>query len=105
MPDRRRKRDPDGSSDGAAAAASAGGDDGKPTPSKRGKVSWTDEEDQALISAVKEEHGPNGDDGEEDWDSISESLNIGKSAVQCFKRYIQLTGDDSAGSGAAGVVP
>jgi Myb-like DNA-binding domain len=113
MSDRRRKRE---KGEDAAPAPVAHEDESSPsspstttspskatTPaSKRSKtaVSWTAEEDQALLSAYQEEQGPDGIDGEEDWDAISSSI-PGKTAVQCFKRYIQINNEESASATAA----
>lgn len=59
---------------------------------KKSKVAWTDEEDDQLLKAVledKQNREAEGDgDEEEDWDEISKSF-PDKSAVQCFKRYIE----------------
>lgn len=65
-------------------------------PSKLKKQLWTDEQDKALLKAVREEKGhhrigdeEHEDEDEEDWDVISQGV-PGKNAVQCFKRYMML---------------
>lgn len=62
------------------------GSPGSPSKRKATGVTWTSEEDDALLKAVIEEQE---EDGEEDWDAIAQLIE-GKSAVQCLKRYIQL---------------
>lgn len=55
---------------------------------------WSMEEDSILLQAVvndtknRQNQNREGDD-EEDWDAIAQSF-VGKSAVQCFKRYISI---------------
>jgi hypothetical protein len=106
MPDRRRKRekqdDDEDQQQSHSDAPSSPSSPTKQSPSKRSKtaVSWTQEEDQALLTAYQEEQGPEGIDGEEDWDAISAAV-PGKTAVQCFKRYIQLNNEEPASSAAA----
>lgn len=58
---------------------------------KKSKVAWTDEEDDALLKAVledKQNREAEGDtEEEEDWDEIAKAV-PGKTPVQCLKRYM-----------------
>lgn len=58
---------------------------------KKSKVTWTDEEDDALLKAVLEDRQnrqAEGDgDEDEDWDEIAKAV-PGKTPVQCLKRYM-----------------
>ncbi|GAX29402.1 hypothetical protein FisN_16Hh158 [Fistulifera solaris] len=60
-------------------------------------VQWTEAEDEKLLDAVKQEHKNHAEEGEEDWDLISEMI-PGKSAVQCLKRHMELTSTGQASS-------
>lgn len=58
---------------------------------KRPKPGWTTEEDEALLKAVEQERLEQGHDEDDfDWDAIAECF-PGKSAVQCFKRYSNIS--------------
>ncbi len=82
------------------------------SPKKRkGKQSWTDKEDEALMIAVleqrkisadkddlsEEEDSDESDDDEDydeiEWDVISTSVS-GRTAVECLKRYLKLKKND-----------
>lgn len=68
----------------------------KAEDTKKSKVTWTDEEDDALLKAVVEDKqnreaeadGDEEEEEEEDWDDIAKAV-PGKTPVQCYKRYIQ----------------
>lgn len=52
---------------------------------------WSAQEDQLLLQAVQDDHAERKDENEEeDWDAICKSV-PGRSAVQCFKRYLTLS--------------
>ena len=71
---------------------------------KKSKVAWTDEEDDALLKAVLEDkqdrEAEEETEEEEDWDEISKAV-PGKSAVQCFKRFMEKFKDAPDKSGPA----
>jgi hypothetical protein len=75
---------------------------------KKSKVVWTDEEDDALLKAVLEDkqnrEAEEDADEEEDWDEISKAV-AEKSAVQCFKRYIQKFKDAPVKSDSTAAAP
>ncbi len=58
---------------------------------KKSKVTWSDEEDDALLKAVLEDRQNRDAEGDgeedEDWDEIAKAI-PGKTPVQCLKRYI-----------------
>jgi len=60
---------------------------------KKAKVVWTPAEDDTLMKAVLEDQQDRDAEGneeeDEDWDEIAKSVE-GKTAVQCFKRYMKL---------------
>lgn len=60
---------------------------------RKSRISWSATEDDALLKAVVEEKqdrdaGADADD-EEDWDEIANNV-VGKTPVQCLKRYMVL---------------
>lgn len=63
----------------------------KSEDAKKGKVSWTSEEDEALLKAVQDDQNGRDADAEEDedWDDIAKEL-PGKTPVQCLKRYMAI---------------
>ena len=66
----------------------------------KGKVVWTADEDEKLFNAVEldKQHrrGEEESEDDEDWDTIAQSV-PGKTAVQCFKRYLVLNRDSTGG--------
>ena len=64
----------------------------KSEDTKKVKVAWTQEEDEALLKAVREDQSARDPDAEEeeDWDEIAKVVS-GKTAVQCLKRYMALS--------------
>lgn len=60
---------------------------------KKAKAVWTAEEDDSLLKAVKKERADRAAErdaeDEEDWDEIAKSV-LGKTPVQCLKRYMTL---------------
>ena len=69
---------------------------------KKSKVSWSATEDDALLKAVLEDNQDREAEAgeaedEEDWDEIAKSM-IGKTPVQCLKRYMIINRRESGGS-------
>mmetsp|Transcript_11375 Transcript_11375/g.27094 ORF Transcript_11375/g.27094 Transcript_11375/m.27094 type:complete len:485 (-) Transcript_11375:196-1650(-) len=64
----------------------------------KGKIVWTADEDEQLFNAVEldKQHRVDDSEDDEDWDMIAQSV-PGKTAVQCFKRYLVLNRDRGGG--------
>ena len=66
----------------------------------KGKIVWTAVEDEQLLNAVERDKqhrgGEESAEDDEDWDMIAQSF-PGKTAVQCFKRYLVLNRRDTTG--------
>lgn len=58
------------------------------SPPKKGKQTWTPDEDEALMLAVIADRARREEeDEEEDWDEIAKDV-PGKTPVQCLRRYM-----------------